>query len=772
MGLAASAAMGFCMFRLYRLDRRLAVVWFFFALSILALSIADSLWAYLVLVAKIEPFPSLADVFYLFSYPLFLIAVVVLPSRKFTRSEWAKILLDIGCIYLSAVLIYWNLLLSPLVQSGNQLPLPSQILLMAYPVGDVILFASTLIILYRQPHYSYRNPIWWVTGGAAVMIVADTLFCFQVANGQHLSGNISDALFTIGYILFFLAAAQQITLARMGKTIHPVDSEKPQIRLPSWLSYTPIAWVAVAYSLMFLSIRVDLPMDHIDITHYVGAIIVFVFIRQIIVLHENERLSNHLQEALEKVQHQAQQLTQINQEMQVEILERRRVEERLSYDALHDSLTGLPNRALFLDRVGHALRKKKRNPNASFSILFLDLDGFKVINDSLGHQMGDLLLCQIAEILNGCVRGSDTVARLGGDEFVILLENVNSKENAIQTANRIQEKLSKPILLNGQRMFISVSIGVVSDSDMEPGDGPEDALRDADLAMYHAKFSGKGRHAMFDANLREQVINRLELENDLRRALECQQFAIYYQPVVSLPEQKLLGFEALLRWQHPVRGLLTPDEFLPIAEETGLIIPLGKWVLHELCNQIRYWQTNFSLMPEIKFSINISAAQLHQPDFTQTVAQALEFAALPGNFLCLEITESVCMSNPEKVTQTIRDLQAMGVEVVIDSFGTGYSSLSYLQQLPVQAIKIDRVFVEQINDAAPNAPDLMRAILSLLSELKIKAVAEGVENEVQLQALNRLNCPYAQGFLFAPPMNSIHAEKWLITKSGKANSQP
>jgi len=431
-----------------------------------------------------------------------------------------------------------------------------------------------------------------------------------------------------------------------------------------------------------------------------------------------------------------------------DITDRKRAEEQLLHDAFHDSLTGLPNRALFIDHLHLAIAHGKRHKERQFAILFLDFDRFKIINDSLGHVIGDDLLVAIARRLEHCLRPGDTIARLGGDEFTILLDEVTVGE-AGEVAKRIQKLLEQAFNLNGNEIFTTVSIGIAHSS--LGYENPEDLLRDADTAMYRAKSHGISGHKVFDKTMHSQAMSRLHLENDLRRAIERREFVLHYQPIVSLDSGRLQGFEALVRWQHPDKGLIPPGQFIPVVEETGLIVPIGHWVMREACRQMREWQELYAsdLRPHI--SVNLSSKQFVQPDLVGQIRAVLEETGLDPRCLKLEITESVVMENIDTAVSLLREIRALGIELSIDDFGTGYSSLSHLHRFPLSTLKIDRSFVNRMADQNENT-EIVRTIMMLARTLNMDVVAEGIETAEQLAQLCWLECQSGQGYYFSRPV--------------------
>ncbi|HEY9879874.1 MAG TPA: EAL domain-containing protein [Leptolyngbyaceae cyanobacterium] len=470
---------------------------------------------------------------------------------------------------------------------------------------------------------------------------------------------------------------------------------------------------------------------------------------QAVISFENADLYAHLQSANQRLQDSL----SILQDTQTQLLQ---ATEKLQYDAFHDALTHLPNRHWFVELLDHAIQLSLHHQDSFFAVLFIDLDRFKLINDSLGHSIGDYLLQQVAARLQACVQPSDTVARFGGDEFAILLEELKTEAEALAIANKIHDQIAQPFIVDGYEVFTGASIGITLSN--QHYRQTAHVLRDADIAMYHAKAQGRNRSAVFDPAMQTLVTTRLQLEGALRRAIEFQELQLYYQPIVSLSTERLRGFEALLRWFHPQYGFISPKEFIPIAEEAGLIASLGWWVLYEACRQLRLWQSELPDMHPIVINVNLSAVQLKQVDLIERLEAILEDTQTPKECLKLEITESCILETFTSEAQRLKQLKELGVRLCIDDFGTGYSSLSRLHEFPIDTLKIDRSFVERIRGGSS---ETVQMILTLAHSMGMDVVAEGIETAAELERLKELGCEFGQGYLFSPPIPAQAAKQWL-----------
>jgi diguanylate cyclase (GGDEF)-like protein/PAS domain S-box-containing protein len=444
-----------------------------------------------------------------------------------------------------------------------------------------------------------------------------------------------------------------------------------------------------------------------------------------------------------------------------DVSDRKELESELEHRAFHDALTGLANRALFRDRIEHTLARSGRETDLCYGVLYLDLDSFKVVNDTLGHAVGDSVLVHVADVIRACIRDVDTAARLGGDEFSVILDGMRDQSGAARVAQRLLDDLKAPVTIRGHEVQIDASIGIAI---ADAGQDPDTFLRNADIAMYMAKSAGKGTYEIFEPSMHLQVVERLTLEADLQHAVDRGEFLLHYQPIVDLTDGSIRGVEALVRWQHPERGMVPPGEFIPLAEETGLIVPMGRWILREACIQVAAWQRRYPTQPPLSVSVNVSMRQFSHGDIVADVRAALEDSGLAPGSLTLELTESALVQDTEATIALLNELKGLGVRLAVDDFGTGYSSLAYLQRFPLDVLKIDRSFVEGMVSGS-QSPALVRAIVELGHSLELETVAEGIEHDEELTQFRALHCSLGQGYLFARPGGHADIERVIAERA-------
>ena len=453
-----------------------------------------------------------------------------------------------------------------------------------------------------------------------------------------------------------------------------------------------------------------------------------------------------------------------------DISELKEAERQISHQAFHDALTNLPNRALFMEHLIMAIKRGKRRDDYRFAVLYLDIDRFKLINDSLGHSVGDSLLIAFVDRLQVSLRDIDTLARLGGDEFVILLEDIENADYACMVADRLQKELKRPFKVNGKEIYAPSSFGVVNNT--MDYDLPEDIIRDADSAMYHAKEKGRSQYKVFDKKLHEKALHLLQRETDLRKAIDKREFETHYQPIVSLKTRSLVGFEALVRWKHPQLGLIYPGSFISIAEDTGLVIPITRMIVEEACRDLKTWQDQIIDLQKLTMNVNISSRYFLQPGLLEDIENVLRIVDLPPEHLKLEITETALMEDVKDTIHLVGRMRDYGLQIVIDDFGTGYSSLSYLQRLPIDTLKIDRSFVSRIQNRPNGNRNIVEAIISLAHRLDMIVVAEGVETLEQYTILLDMNCPFGQGYLFSKPLSKAQVDELIEEMLAYSQSAP
>jgi diguanylate cyclase (GGDEF)-like protein len=656
------------------------------------------------------PFPSIADSCYLAFYLLFFIGVMRFRRRAWSRSERLRLRIDFATVALAGMCVIWLFVLGPSATATGH-NLFDGAVAGAYPVGDLlqIFVLAYLVVNVASPMTERR--LRWLLASALAAIVGDLAKSWMALHPAASLQAVVDITFMGAWMLFVLAPS--VRRPPFGKTEQPAQGDAADLGV-AWLGR--VRWLPYLGPLVVLGLLVygqfsSSLVDRVGLS--VGTVLVCMLVLFRQVLGRRDLLS---------------------------------AQSDLSYQALHDTLTGLPNRTLVLDRLERMLARARRQL-APIAVLYVDIDGFKQVNDAFGHAAGDSLLQAVATRLTSVVREADTVARLGSDEFVVLLDSPIVDDGAELAAERVLEVLRQPVEFSGDESTsheASVSIGVAVSHEMSA----DEMLRDADIALFEAKSNGKDRYAVFEAGMQGVAQDRLLLELNLRDALAARELFLLYQPTFDLRSQTISGVEALLRWRHPTRGVIAPDDFIPIAEESGLIVPIGRWVLAQACEQVAEWRRGGHA---IGIAVNVSARQLDRDDLVADVRSALKITRLDPPALTLEITETTLMRDADATARRLRTLKELGVRIAIDDFGTGYSSLAYLAQFPVDAIKIDRSFVSGIA-ASRESHALIHTLVQLGKALELETLAEGIEEDSQLRELQREQCDSGQGFLFARPL--------------------
>ncbi|MGV8026532.1 MAG: putative bifunctional diguanylate cyclase/phosphodiesterase [Anaerolineaceae bacterium] len=743
-------------------SKSMSLAWYFIALAQLSFTIGDLLLFIFEGILHIETFPSIADLFYLLYYPIIFLGILLIPHEKTSKIKLTKDGIDFILVLLSASLVLWFFLLNPSVAELINEPFLVKLLTLAYPTGDLILFSALLILIYSFSNEKARGAFLFLITSIFIQIITDVIYSSQLLAGSYSSASWVSSGWVFGYL--FLGIAGAIQLRNNNQALAPgIIKYFQNLSIEKYIekiqTYLPYFIVIFSYTFPIFYISDEIPKDLLFLTIVIGVVIILSMTRQYIVIVENKKLNKKLEGALSDLEGKSFELQKTNDKLSHEIIERKKIEEQLSFDALHDGLTKLPNRTLFLDRLNHAFEISKRNKNYSFSVLFIDLDQFKNVNDTLGHSTGDELLIKFSERIKKCIRNVDTFARLGGDEFTILLEDHEIKQKAVEVADRIQQNLHEPYLLSGQKFFITASIGIVNDIS-ENYDNAEAILRDADIAMYRAKELGRARYQIFDPQLSSVMLSRINLETQMRSALAEKSFILHYQPIYTLENNSLIGFEALLRWNHPKLGLLMPADFLSIAESSGLIIEIGNWVLLEACRQMKKWINESPRFQDLSINVNFSGKQFAQSNFMDRLKSALRETGLPPKCLHLEITETVLIENQDLAVKIFDELHKLGIELQIDDFGSGYSSMGYIQRFPIDTIKIDRSFIHDL-EKNKKSTQIVQTIIKMAGDMGMKIVAEGIETNTQLMKLKTMACNYGQGFYLSYPMPIDKIEKIL-----------
>jgi diguanylate cyclase (GGDEF)-like protein len=679
--------------------------WWLVAAGVALFTLGDIAWYVDSFADGIDPgAASLADIPYLLGYP-FLTAGVLLLVRDRTSGRGRDGLLDGIIIALGASVAVWQLLIHPAV-ADSTLSTTARLIVGAYPVMDVLVLTAVARLVFTESRglAAYR----YLVLGLGLQLASDVIYA--VLARREVYWEPMDAGWLFGY-LALAAAALHPSMRRLSEPV-----AKPHARLGPLLTLVLVAAMCAA--------PIALAVDPGDSTNRIVLVALFAVMSLTVMLRIRSLVADKDRD----------------------LVELERAQHELSHLALHDALTGLPNRSLFLDRLEHAL---VRRDSGMVAVLFLDLDRFKVVNDSAGHHLGDEVLVAVARRLREALRPEDVVARFGGDEFTVLCEGIADRREAEAMAARVAKSIGAPLVLGEREMYLTVSIGIA----LAPADTGADCgalLRCADAAMYQAKDEGRDRWAIYDEGMRVSAESRLQTEADLRHAVARGEMRLHYQPEFDLSTGALSGVEALVRWQHPTRGLVAPDNFIPVAEETGLILPIGEWVLREACTQAAAWARDLGADAPC-VAVNLSARQLVEPDLAERILAILVETGVRPDQLGVEITESTLLEDSREATTTLDGLRRMGVTIALDDFGTGFSSLSHLQRFPVDTVKIDRSFVHEV-DSRPEASRLVAAIIAMAKALGLRTVAEGVEREEQAVHLRALGCDAAQGYHLGRPV--------------------
>lgn len=727
--------------------------WYLIGIGIMAFGLGSCIWSYFDLTGQPRPYPSVADIAFLLLGPLCAAGLLNLIPAFGSRNETVKVGLDLA-ITISALGLYgWFFFLTPSVVL--QMPPFQTFVSLAYPVVDLLILSLVLVLISHQWHDRAAITKFVLIGlGLLTQVLGDVAFYNAVASNAYYAKHPLEVLWTLGPVFFVLSARTSLVASQRPTTFRLKEQTPDLVASAKPYLTGALPYLAVVSSLVLLFTTQSRTssqntLGDQGVLYGVGLVIVLVLARQLFSSYENGKLTRRL--TTQRLTLQTLSAT-LESKVQERTFELETLSTRFQYDARHDPLTGLANRTRLQECLEEAVADK-----SFLAVLYLDFDRFKAINDSYGHEVGDQLLVAIATRLRARLRRNDVVARLGGDEFAVLLR-ISQDTHVTTIAEKLTQAFQEPFQVGDYLLYSTASIGVVVSEGRE---NTQHVLRDADIAMYQAKALGKSRYVIFESAMSEVIQTRLALENDLRKAIERHELEIHYQPIIDATAEGVVGFEALVRWQHPRHGLISPVTFIPLAEESNLIVDIDRWVLQNACAQLKAWD---ALNDQLTLSVNFSGRQFAQPDLPLFVAGVLTKHGLVAHRLQLELTERLLLDNSVQVRETLKALRELSVRFHIDDFGTGYSSLSYLQRFDADLIKIDRSFVMPMLENS-DSEKLVQTIINLAHNLDMKVVAEGVETEAQARRLKDLDCDFLQGFLFAKPLPATAAGRYLEIKS-------
>ncbi|MDQ0429498.1 diguanylate cyclase (GGDEF)-like protein [Planomicrobium stackebrandtii] len=725
--------------------------WLLASLGCLSYTIAESIWLYSHIATNSEvAYPGWPDLFYFLQMFFYIAAFAHQILQKKESAYQIKFLFDMAVLVSVSTALSWHFLISPLV-AGSSTPLLFAVSI-GYPVGDLLLLFGAISLYIGSLHFFPRRVLALIVAGLIVQVIADNVHLYSTIAGSYSYGNLYDPLWSFGLLLMALASLQALETSEetVSQTAIALPDGKITLRL-----LLPYFSMILLFVVMIFEQRGEMN----GLIAGAGASVLLLITRQIFTLRNNQKLLyqyHSLTSVLEhKIEQRTEEITSKNHQLEKAV-------QQMKHMAYHDVLSGLPNRRLFLEKLETSIFEAAQS-SKKVAVVFIDLDRFKNVNDTFGHEFGDLLLRRFSQKISENLRSNDVISRQGGDEFTLILNDIQTENDIVPMIHRLQSALSMPLTVNEQELHISMSIGIsVFPKD---GDTTEELLKHADSAMYRAKENGKNSYQFFTDEMAFTSSRKIALENDLRRAITYDEFILHYQPQVQTSTGEIIGMEALIRWQKAAGDVISPGEFIPLAEETRLILPMGEWVLYTACRQAKEWHdAGFS---QLKLAVNLSPLQFAQDDLLYTIEQALEQTGFPASSLELEITESVAVDDAEKAIFRMQALRQLGVQIAIDDFGTGYSSLSYLKRFPLNNLKIAQPFVQ---DMAANLDDkaLVEAMIFIAHSLDMSVIAEGVETEEQLALLKELDCDEIQGYFYSKPLT---AEKFTALLASGLSSQ-